>query len=322
MKFSAYSAAIALAASSVLFLAGCGGGGDGSTTADPESKSNAAIKSSNAKNIGAHAYAVVDFLNQQISSSTIEVTDPTSGDLSKDRCSDPSLGGATRTVDPSTDTVTIKFTNCDDGVWIKSGTVTIQVSNDPGGARFQNQAWSGKLSMNFDVSFKLNATWAALMQMDSTSSEKGDLTIDYIQTAPNVGQFQATNTALQWRITSGTSLIERNISHLAYTGSTDASGANNFNVGFTLLGNLGSLGSVKYDVKTKTDFMRQASTKGLLNPTKGALMVTASDKSSLTLTAIDTSAVGLGVDWNGDNIIDKNIPTSWTELNTLTLLPL
>lgn len=313
MKFSAFHAPTVLAAASVLLLAACGGGGGGTSTG-PAPDRNATIKSANAKDVGAQTYAVVDFLNQQITNSAAEVTNPTNADLSASRC--PQGGSASRTV--GSNTVTLQYSNCDDGFQVIDGSAVIQLSNVQND-RFHDPAWSATLSITFNnLVFKLNKDLASLINIVST--ETGNLTVAYTQTAPNQGSFQATSNSLQWRLTSGNSVIERNISLREYSGSIDASNLVKFNTKLTLSGPLGKLGTVSYDIATKTEFLRQyAGSTGYKNPSQGAMIVTAADKSSLTLTALDTTSAKLEVDWNGDNAVDDNISTTWSELNSLLL---
>ncbi|HJU49813.1 MAG TPA: hypothetical protein VJ575_03595 [Pseudogulbenkiania sp.] len=320
MTSSASRASIAFTAATTFLLGGCGGGGGNGDSNTPSLDRNAAIKSANAKDVAANAYSVVDFLNRQITSSVTDVTDSASADLSDKRCKDHTPGGATREVDPTTNTVVINYNNCDDGVWIKNGKITIQVSGDPNGDRFQNQAWSGTLAITFGINFKLNSEWSALILMESTSSETGDLTVTYSQTAPNVGTYKASNSTLQWSLTTGSSTVVRNISMLDYIGSTEASNLNKIQTAsFNLSGNLGRLGPVEYDVKTNTGFIREVSSEGFKNPSQGAMTIVAKDKSSLTLTAADATSVGLDLDWNGDNAIDEKISTTWNDLNSKLL---
>lgn len=314
MTSSASRAVIILATCITLSLSGCGGGGD-STTSSSDTSLNVAIKSSNAKDVGTQSYAVVDFLSQQITNSAAEVTDPTNADLSATRC--PSGGGATRTVNANT--ITIKYTNCDDGYRVTDGTAIIQLSNLPNNQSVQDSAWSATLTLTFDnIVFKLNKDFSTLI--DIVSSESGSMVVAYTQTAPNEGSFHATTNSLQWRITAGNSTIERNISQLDYAGSIDSTNLVKFSTALVLSGKLGKLGTVSYDIKPQTEFVRQySSTAGFKFPSQGAMRVIASDKSSLTFTAVDTTTVTISVDKNGDNVIDDNIPTTWTELNSLLL---
>lgn len=309
MKFSAYRAAIALAAAFALLLAGCGGGGGESTGPAPDR--NAAIKSANVSNVAAQAYWALDLLNNQINAGVRNVALATNADFSLQLCSldgKTAKGSSTRTVDTATNTVTLTDVNCDNGVWVSNGTQTIKLSNIEKGDPFHDPVWKGTLTISFDF----HTTFDPL-----TASQTGDLVIIYDQTAPNVGTFYVTNNKLQSRLASGSLAVERNISNLLYTGSIAASGLNTFNANFTLAGSFGKLGATSYDVKTMTDFKRQITNQAAGKPLQGVLIATAPDKSALTLTPVDATIARLEVDWNGDNVIDSSTTASWDTLGTL-----
>lgn len=322
MKFSAFRTTITIATSSALLVAGCGGGASGDASA-PAPDRNARINSANAANVGAQAYWALDFLNSQINAAVLNVASATDEDLSSKLCkvkneatgSYEIRGSSKRAIDTATNTVTLTDVNCDNGVWVSNGTQTIKLSNLNGTDPFHDAAWQGTLTITFDYRTSIDPTFNSWI-----SSQSGDLSVEYVQTAPNVGTFKATNNSLQSRfdVSAGGSAVIRNISQLDYTGKIDSSGLNTLSADFTLQGSFGALGTTSYGIKkTTTEFARQISTDHILGkPYQGAMIVKATDNSSLTLTAAPTEAQ-LAVDWNGDNVIDSTATQTWDNLGSL-----
>ncbi|MGE5652093.1 MAG: hypothetical protein ACM34A_18010 [Bacillota bacterium] len=312
MTSSASRAAMAFAAASALLLAGCGGGGGGTSNA-PAPDRNAQVNQANASNVGAQAYWALDLLNNQINLSVLNVAAAADADYSAQLCT---LGGSSkRTVDTGTNTVTLTDAKCDNGAWVSNGTQTIKLS-DLTGDPFHDTAWEGTLTITFDYRTSLDPTFNTW-----TSSQTGDLTVHYKQTAPNVGTFQATNTQLQtsFEVAAGGASVVRNISHLAYSGEINSSGLNTFNADFTLQGKFGALGTTSYDIKkTSTAFQRQISSEHVAGkPTQGVMIIKAPDNASLTFTAMDTTSAQLAVDWNNDSVIDSSTSVTWDNLSSL-----
>ncbi len=312
MTSSASRTVIAFAAASAFLLTGCGGGGSGGNSNAPAPDRNAQINQANASNVGAQAYWALDFLNNQINLAVLNVASATDNDYSSKLCP---LGGSSKRTGTGTNTVTLTDINCDNGAWVSNGTQTITLSNLKGDP-FHDSAWEGTLTITFDYRTSLDPTFNTW-----TSFQTGDLTVQYKQTAPTIGTFQATNSLLQtgFEVAAGGASVVRNISQLVYNGQIDSSRLNTFSADFKLQGKFGTLGTASYDIKkTTTEFQRQISIDQVAGkPSQGIMIIKGADNSSLTFTATNTTSAGLAVDWNNDSVIDSTASETWDNLSSL-----
>lgn len=341
MKFHSRKIAFGFAIASSMLLTACGGGGNSGSTAStlPNAQIAPSITISNSKDVGAQAYSGADALNSQVSAGSGLVTGVSINTVNNglidtalrqlhlaldkpipnlavgvstsntETCS----GGGTvsiikNIVNKSTlsagDTVSITSNNCvEDGARV-NGTLKIVV-NSFSGTFSDNSAWNASFGMTF-TDFSIEAGGIA-------DTAHGDLTLTYNQTALGVASFSANGKSLRVGSVKGSSTTERTITNYTYSGSVNGSNVYTYRVNFTLSGNLGKLGNVSYTVKTITDFKKQVNSF----PSTGALVVTAADKSSVTLTVLNSTTVQLAVDKNGDGQIDETTTTTWTELNSL-----
>ena len=339
--FSKTFLVLAVGSSALISACGGGGGGSGSGSASVGQGGVAAssITSSNAKEVGAQAYASADALNSQVGSGSglvVGVSTETAGASLLDAALQqlylaaahrstnvavgvtltetvPCDGGGTASITVNAanpdqlskgDTISVTGNNCrEDGVTM-NGTMNV-VINSLSGDPSESAAWSGSFGFTF-VNFSVNAG-------GTVNTANGDFTLSYNQTSFNAASFSASGNSLKMRTTKGTSSSDRTLSAYSYSGSVNSANVYTYRANFTLSGTFGTLGNVSYTVKTTTDFRQ---TPGAF-PTAGALVVTASDKSTLTMTVTNGTSVQLAVDRNGDGTVDSTSTATWTELNGL-----
>lgn len=341
MKLNSRNTASGFAIASSMLLAACGGGGNSGSTAStlPNTQTAPGITISNSKDVGAQAYSGADALNSQVSTGSSLVTG-VSTDIGNSGLIDTTLrqlhlaldkpvanlavgvststtencsGGGTVSITKNIanapnlsagDTVFITSNNCvEDGAKL-NGTLKIVVTSFSG-TFSNNSAWNASFGINF-TDFSIEAGGIA-------DAAHGDLALTYNQTTLGVVSFSANGKSLQVRSVKGKSTTDRTLTNYTYSGSANGSNVYTYRANFTLSGNLGKLGNASYTVKTITDFKEQIGSF----PSTGALVVTAADKSSVTLTVLNSTTVQLAVDKNGDGQIDETTTSTWAELNSL-----
>lgn len=335
-RHSSSSRTLALAVGASMLMAACGGGGS-NESATPAA-SGMAISSANSQDVGARAYSVSASLNSQVGNSAslvggVSVSTASSGliDLSlhqlyfaldaapvtptlaagvvTNRTVACPLGGSaalainlTNTAQLSAgDSIAINASNCqmDTGKLNGGFTVTfVSISGTPGAA----SAWNATLGMAFNG-------FTAVTGADTVSAT-GDMSMKLTQVSAQDVSISATGNSLTiGGNTHGTS-VEATLKNYSYASAVKF-GVTTFSANYSLSGNLPKLGNVTYTVKTSTEFKKLA---GAAYPSQGEMTITAADKSSATLTVIDGNNLSVGIDKNGDGVIDESVATTWAAL--------
>jgi hypothetical protein len=163
-------------------------------------------------------------------------------------------------------------------------------------------AWSATLGATFTGFSETRGT--------QTSTANGDMAVTITQAGAMDMTISATGNTLRMGTTQNGVSTEITMKNYRYSGSVK-DGIASYGVNFSMRGNLPKLRTVDYSVKTATDFKQTATA---LYPSQGVMTVTAADKSSTTLTVIDSGNVSVGVDKNGDGTVDETITTTWAAL--------
>lgn len=338
MKHSLFSkTTLSLAIGASLLLAACGGGGGSNESATP-AVSTAAINSANSQDVGARAYSVSASLNSQVGNSSslvggVSVSTASGGliDLSLQQLyfalnavpATPALvaGVATnRTVAcprggsaalainlantahlSAGDSIAITASNCQmDAAKLNGGFTVIfeSISGTPGAT----SVWNATLGMAFNG-------FTAVTGADTVSAT-GDMNMKLTQASAQDVSISATGNSLTiGGNTNGTS-AEATLKNYSYAGAVK-SRVTTFSANYSLSGSLPKLGTVAYTVKTSTEFKKLA---GAAFPSQGVMTVTAADKTAATLTVIDGNNISVGIDKNGDGVIDETVATTWAAL--------
>ncbi|RJG07671.1 hypothetical protein D3870_18215 [Noviherbaspirillum cavernae] len=340
MKSSFLKFPALLAASSAILLSACGGGGGGDAPAASSSQQASTITVANANDVAAQTYAASNSLNDQVSGSAgmvigVSVETHSTGLLNAAmqqlyraldakpaamavgveatntiNCSGGgTLSFAYKVTDTATitsgDTVAISASNCvEDGARLNGGlTITFASAS---GTPSPSSAWSAAMTMKFAN--------LAITGNGVTDTANGDITLSYSRTAAGAETFSATGASLQTGTTKSSGTASRTMSNYEYSGDVTPADLYTYRDNFTITGNLPRLGSnVTYTVKTLTDFKQL----GNAYPHQGAMIVTASDKTSLTFTVLNNTSVQIGVDKNGDGTVDDTMTKSWSEFSSL-----
>ena len=323
-------------------LVACGGGGGGSGVEEQQFPST--INSSNAEDVAAYAYASSQELNDQRSFGGIMSTSTQAGVQGTGRgLLDTSLGLLYKGLDSQAsgvfatgvqaaateswsescsgggsisytvsysdasrisngDRMTMTANNCSEGGVAINGKVTYVFSN-LSGTIGSSTAWSATLGMtysNFSVAYDADAVRI-----------NGDLTTAYAQRSTTTADSSVTGRSLQVTVLENNAVvIDQRLSAFDYT--SDINGSNlTYSTDYTLSGTFPNVGKATYIVDTRTPFQM---TVGSF-PSVGVLKVTATDNTTLWLTAIDSTNVRVDVDENGDGVIDQVINTTWSALD-------
>jgi hypothetical protein len=338
LKASTSKITFAVSVCSALLVAGCGGGGS-SNNGGSFTASN--VNSSNAQDVAAQAFTASASLNSQSSTaSSVGSALPTgvSIDVGSSGLIGASLqqlygGLRARTAgNLATGVQTTDTAPCSGGGSITAtGTVATQgtVSNGDSLSMTANNCVEGGLKLNGGMSITFsnvsgtvgsNSAWGATMavQFSGLSIEangdlvraNGDMTLAYNQTSSVVANASASGSSLQLSLArNGTTIVDRTLSNFGYDSSVN-SDLFTYSANYTLSGNLARLGNTSYSVKTNTAFKQT----GSAFPSAGSFTVTATDKTSATLTALDSINVRIDLDTNGDGAIDGSINTTWADL--------
>jgi hypothetical protein len=322
-------------------LAACGGGGGGGDAAPARFASS--INSNNAMEVAAHGYSSFEALNDQTSSGSSMIAgmqadeqrgdrgvlggslnllykgldsqplgslaaDMAAADTVSDTLPCPNGGTVSRTLDFSDpnrvsngDRMTITANNCNDEGVTFNGTVTYTFNN-LSGTIGSNSAWSATLALtysNFSIAYNGDAI-----------RTNGDLTLAYSQNGYGMANASASGNSLQLTLLeNNVVVVDRRLEAYDYSGELNGSSIT-YAANYTVSGNFPKLGNATYTVATITPFQM---TLGY-PPSAGVLTVTATDNTSLRLTAIDTVNVRLEIDQNGDSVTDEVINTTWSDL--------
>jgi hypothetical protein len=340
LRVSTSKITFAVSVCSALLVAGCGGGGS-SDKGGPFTASN--VNSSNATDVLAQAFTASESLNSQSSTASSLGGNLATG-VSIDAGSSGLIGvtlqqlyrglRAGTAVNLATGVQTADPTPCSGGGSV-TATRTVAaagtVSNGDSLSMTANNCVEGALKLNGGMRFTFSnvsgavgsdAAWGATMAMQFSDLSidahgdlvraNGDMSLGYSQTSNAVANASASGNSLQISLErNGTSIVERRLSNFSYDSSVN-SDLFTYSANYTLSGNLARLGNTSYSVKTNTAFKKT----GSAFPYEGSLTVTATDKTSATLTALDSINVRIDLDKNGDGVIDESINTTWSNLKS------
>ncbi|MBK9237799.1 MAG: hypothetical protein IPO19_18200 [Rhodoferax sp.] len=337
MKYPHTGALLAMTCGATLMLSACGGGSGGTETTVPPAAS-ALISSANAQEANAHGYSAAEALSGRAGSSSdfvtgVAITKPTEGliglslqqlyravesraapglvvGVTTSRSMPCPLGGSTSLtlnlasglVISAGDNLSIAASNCKmDTTTTLNGTMTLAIIA-LSGLPTPTSAWSATLGATFTGFSETTGT--------QTSTANGDMTVKMTQVNAQDLSIAATGTTLRMGTSKNGVSSEVTMKNYSYTGSVKGDVVS-YGVNFSMSGNLPKLGSVDYSVKTTTNFTQ---TTTALYPSQGVMTVTAADKTSTTLTVIDSGNVSVGVDKNGDGSVDETLTTTWAAL--------
>lgn len=300
MKFDSSNWPAAVACGSALLLSACGGSGDTDTASSSPTSSNAATT----KAVGL-ADASIKQLDNVLKLAVLSRATGLSNTLTF-TCEN----GGTATIVLTAanarqvsrgDNASISANNCVDGSDTANGAINLSFDNVVGKPS-STSAWSGAMTVTF-TNFSFD-------EGDEANTANGALTLVYDQVAARNASFSLTGNEVQLLSVEEGEITDRRLTGFATSGSVNGE-VLTYRTAFTLSGeDLPRLGDGPYVVATTTDFVQQEDS----NPTQGVLTVTASDRSSLTLTAIDDENVSLGLDDNGDGTADLSTTTTWDNL--------
>lgn len=313
---------------SALFLsilaAGCGGGGSQAAGANDGLPPMAAssITAGNAESVAGQGYATVSTIDEQTGVGTqfllgVSITagqiSPLKGPLTllyKHSAESANLvvgatvnctdGGTVTYTETNTSLAITAYSCLEDGL-LMNGSLSLVLSNVIGDPDV-DAAWSADMAINFQ-NFAATENGIGIRI-------NGDMTVDYSQTSSQVidaiisGQslhvlyLENGSTVLNSLLKPYSFNVRQNLN--TYTSTAD----------FTYASTGSSLGDISYQVATNTAF----ESTGSAYPHAGSLTVTATDNSTVTLTALDDTNVRLDIDLNGDSTIEETITTTWTDL--------
>lgn len=199
------------------------------------------------------------------------------------------------------DSATVTANNCVDGNDTANGAINLAFDNITG-TPSSTSAWNAAMTVTF-TNFSYN-------EGDETNTANGALTLAYNQTARRNATFSLTGPEVRLITVEDGEVADRSLTGFNTSGSLNGD-VLTYRTAFVLSGeDLPRLGDGPYTVATTTDFVQQEGS----NPNAGVLTVTASDRSSLTLTTINDEDVGLALDANGDGSADLSMITTWDAL--------
>lgn len=323
---------------SAAMMAGCGGGGDSATTV---TAATSTISSGNAPDVAANAVNASNGISQSgsvsslITGVTVDASNAGSAGLidtslqqiykvlEKQAAANLVAGVTTTQSYPCTnggsisatvseavtgtlssgDSVALTATQCIEGSTTLNGGLSVSFSNlsgTPGSAT----AWSGALGLNFKNFSIAAGTEAALAN--------GDMALSINQLGYQDATASISGNSLQLSLSrSGAVVIDRTLSAYSYTGAVK-SNLETYSVNFTMTGDFKIASNGAYSVTTTTPFKRLTGAY----PYQGALKVTGSGNTSVTLTALDNTNVRLDIDKNGDGATDDTVNTTWAALKS------
>ena len=321
-------------------LAACGGGGGGSSGTATNSSAGVSITSANMQDVGAQGYYVASSMTtfgsganlvtgvavDTASSSLVGVTInglyrainnanttnlAVGGTISETvPCADGgsmlvSLNIASSSTVSAGDSITTTANACNESGYTSNGTMSVTFKNISGTPGASN-TWSGTLAASYtNFSVTSNAT-------GNTATTTGDLTISFQQSGSENISDSVTGNSLKLSTTQKGVTSTATLSNFDFSRSVNANIVT-YRSNFSLNGSLNKVGNVNLTVKTLTDFQQSIASAF---PTQGALKITASDNSSVTLTVLDSTNVKLDLDKNGDGVIDESVTTTWTALQS------
>jgi len=199
------------------------------------------------------------------------------------------------------DNALITANNCADGNDTANGAINLTFDNITG-TPSSTSAWGAGMTVRF-TNFSYD-------EGDEANTANGALTLVYNQTARRTATFSLTGPTVQLLSVEDGDVTDRRLTGFNTSGSLNGD-VLTYRTSFVLAGeDLPRLGDGPYTVATTTDFIQQEGS----NPNAGVLTVTASDRSSLTLTTLSEENVSLALDDNGDGVADLSTTTTWDTL--------
>jgi hypothetical protein len=215
------------------------------------------------------------------------------------------LQTASRSRLSSGDQLSLNASNCIQDNDQVNGGISINITSVTG-TPSSTQPWNASLGVTF-TGFSHN-------DGQDVDNLAGDVALTFNQTAPGVATFSVTGNSLTVADNKGGTTVSRTLNAYSVTGSVNAN-VFTYRTNFTLNGSIPNVGQGPFTITTTQDFVQQRGSA----PTQGTLQVTASDKSTLTLTPVDANNVRIGLDQNGDGTIDLTTTTTWAQLRSLLL---
>ncbi|MBE7942028.1 MULTISPECIES: hypothetical protein [Ramlibacter] len=205
------------------------------------------------------------------------------------------------------DSISLVANNCAENAEVLNGGVSFGFSN-LSGTLGATTAWSGTLSINFS-NFSVQSG-------GQTLAANGDMALGYNQAGYQVATATVSGSSLQINLTkSDGAAVARRMTAYNLSESVNST-AYALSANYTLTGtssNLGAvLSNVNFTVKTNAPFQGSGST----DPSTGSFTVIAPDRSSATLTAIDSTNIRIDIDSNGDGVTDQTINSTWADLKS------
>ncbi len=190
------------------------------------------------------------------------------------------------------DTISMTFTNCADSAGTMNGKFSVTFNN-MSGIPNSSGAWSGTMNTTFS---NLN-----LILSGGTVTMNGDMSIQISQTNASNKTFSASGNSFQITAAAGGKTRSTTLTSYSLTGSI-ANGVVTTSTNGTFRGNFNGNGDADYTLKTTKAFRAAV---GSSSPTEGTLTITASDKTSVTMTIVSPTSVRIDTDSNGDGVIDS-----------------
>jgi hypothetical protein len=334
-RFAASASLTAIA----IALTACGGGGGGSPSTGTGTTTLSSITSDNMQDVSAQGWASANSFNAVAGGSADSLVTGVSVNGAPPNALDAALDSLYRAYSAQGSNQVVGVTTSQTVTCAKGGSMLVTVNAasstlsagdsiavDASSCIEENIVINGKLTFAFNSisgTPGLNSVWSGSFGLTFTNfsaSENGDtvvangsMTVGISQTAPSTATITVSGSSLslaeQFHTGTSGALTLKNFSETASITSSLQSASLNY----ALDANVPKLGNVSYTVKTLNDFKQSASA---LYPYQGALKITASDNSSVTLTAVDSTNVTLGLDKNGDGVIDQTVNTTWAALES------
>lgn len=193
------------------------------------------------------------------------------------------------------------------------------------------ETFSGKIEFGFsNVSGTIGSwgPWQATLSLKFTGSTisgsgfalvtEGDMVMGINQTInqtnSNIMTASVTGKSLDMKLTiSDGTVINRKLTDYSFK-STNQVAAYTHEADLTISGNSPKIGNTYFVVDTLAPFTTDYYSFNY--PSSGSVKLTAPDKSSATLTALDATSVKVELDKNGDGTVDETINTTWTAIES------
>jgi len=200
------------------------------------------------------------------------------------------------------DSMSVTANSCSENGRTINGRIDYGFSN-LSGTISSSSAWSGSVALKYS-----NVT---LRTGGFTIGADGDMSLSYNQSSYQHATSAISGSSIQMDLTKSDGTVgQRKLTN--YQLNASVNGSSNTSIQFYVDWQFSKLGNINFTVTTRTPF--QAT--GAENRSAGSTTVTAANKSSATLTAIDSTNVRIDIDSNGDGAIDQTINTTWADLKS------